>query len=125
MFKILMIINVVLTLPFAVGALVMPARVFADFGVALNAGGELVARGYAATLVGFGLALLLLRKAEDRSTQRSLLLATLAFNLIECVIQFIAGREGITNNRIWITTSAHGIVSLITVYAMVSYSKKR
>lgn len=95
MVRSLLLVNTLLTLPFGLAALVAPVEVFAQFGVALDAGGALVARGYAATLIGYGLALWRLRSVTDASVVRTLLLSLVAFNLIEAVIQGLAGLQGV------------------------------
>jgi hypothetical protein len=54
MVRLLFIVNTLLTLPFGVLALAAPSALFAQFGIQLDAGGALIARGYGATLVAFG-----------------------------------------------------------------------
>ena len=81
MVRILLVLNTLLTLPFGIAALFSPDRLFAEFGLSLDAAGCLVARGYGATLVGFGTLLFLLRKTTDPGVVRSLLVALFLFNL--------------------------------------------
>lgn len=125
MFKYLMIANSLLTLPFALGALIMPAKIFADFGLTLDSGGELVARGYAATLVGYGLSTWFLRGIDAGAMAGRLLVASGLFNAIEFAIQFIAAQQGVPNGRIWLTVGAHGVMVLLTGFALIKNGRSR
>lgn len=117
--KLLLVVNTLLTLPFGVAALAAPVEVFAQFGVALDPGGALVARGYAATLVGYGLALWLLRNRTEAAIARPLLLSAVAFNAIESVIQGIAGAQGIALPIIFGNAGLHALVAGVCAFAYV------
>ncbi|GAA4409911.1 hypothetical protein [Quisquiliibacterium transsilvanicum] len=117
MVKLLLVINTLLTLPFGIDALAAPAEVFAQFGLKLDAGGALVARGYAAALVGYGLLLWLLRHTRDRAVARPLLLSMVAFNGIEAVIQGLAGVQGTALPVILANVVVHGLVCAACLYA--------
>lgn len=113
----LLVINSLLTVPFGVAALLAPAAVFAQFGVPLDAGGSLVARGYAATLIGYGTALWLLRRTPGTGISRPLLLSLVFFNGIEAVIQGAAGLEGLARPIIFANVALHGVVFAACLYA--------
>lgn len=117
MVKWLLIVNTLLTLPFGVAALVAPAAVFAQFGLNLDAGGSLVARGYSATLIGYGLALWLLRRCTDVKVLKPLLLSMVAFNAIEAVIQGVAGLHSVAMPVIYANVALHGVVCAACVRA--------
>ncbi len=117
MTKILFIINAILTLPFGVLALIAPGPVFAGFGVGLDAGGQLIARGYAATLVAYGLIYLLVRGNAEQDVKKVLLIAAAVFNLIEAVIQGLAGADGIASSMIWGNVVTHAVVSVACLWA--------
>jgi hypothetical protein len=63
--KSLFILNTLLTFPFGVLALAMPATLFVQFGLQLDAAGKLIARGHGATLVAYGVILYLMRQSVD------------------------------------------------------------
>ena len=119
MVRILLVLNTLLTLPFGIAALFSPDRLFAEFGLSLDAAGCLVARGYGATLVGFGTLLFLLRKTTDPGVVRSLLVALFLFNLIEATIQGIAGVHGIAHAEIFLNVALHGSVAVACLIALV------
>lgn len=122
MVKWLLVLNTLLTLPFGIAALAAPVEVFARFGLELEPGGALVARGYAAALVGYGLALWLLRHTRDRAVARPLLLSLVAFNGIEAVVQGAAGVQGIALPVIFANVALHGLVCAACLYAYLKKS---
>ena len=117
MVKILFIINAVLTFPFGVAALAMPAQLFAHFGVQLDAGGQLIARGYAATLLGYGLVIFLMRNQTDGRVLRPFLLSMVVFNAVEAVIQGVAGAQGVAATVIFGNVALHAAVTLACLAA--------
>ena len=117
MVKLLFIVNTLLTFPFGIAALAVPVELFAQFGLKLDAGGALIARGYAATLVGYGLALWLLRHVREGQVVKPLLLSLVAFNAIEAVIQGVAGAQGLALPVIFANVGLHGLVCVACAYA--------
>lgn len=113
----LLIVNALLTLPFGLATLAAPALVFAQFGLRLDPAAALVARGYAATLVGYGLAVWSLRRSRDRAITRPLLLSLVAFNGIEAIIQGVAGAEGLALPVIFVTVVIHAVLCGACGYA--------
>lgn len=118
MVKSLFILNALLTFPFGVLALAAPAALFAQFGLQLDAAGELIARGYGATLVAYGVVLYLERRSADRRTVRPFLLSMALFNSIEAVIQGIAGVQGIAATMIFGNVVIHAVVAVLSVIAL-------
>jgi len=84
----------------------------------LDVAGALVARGYGATLVGYGLVLLLMRSTTDPRTVKRFLWSMTAFNAIEAVIQGIAGAQGVALPMIYGNVALHGVVALACLVAM-------
>ena len=122
MAKPLFIANAVLTLPFGIVGLIIPGPVFALFGIDLDPGGQLIARGYAATLLGYGTAFAVVRNAAadgQPTTLRGLLLASALFNLAETVIPAIGGAGGLTSALVWVTVAAHGVIGILSVVALL------
>ncbi len=118
MVKRLLILNVLLTFPFGVLALAAPAALFSPFGLQLNASGELMARGYGAALVAYGVVLYLARQAADRRTIRPLLLSMTLFNVIEAVIQGIAGAQGVAATMIFGNVAIHAVIAVLCFIAL-------
>jgi hypothetical protein len=117
--KFIFIANAVLVLPFGIAALAAPGAVFAGFGLALDPGAQLIARGYAATSLGYGIVFLLLRNTTQGETARALLAASTVFNLIEFLIQAVAGTTGIASPAVWGTVVAHGIMTVLSALAFL------
>ena len=117
MVKLLLIINTLLTLPFGVVALAAPVEVFAQFGLSLDPGGALVARGYSATLIAYGLSLWMLRGTTDATTTRVLLISVVVFNAVEAVIQGVAGAQGIALPVIFGNVALHAAVCIVCLIA--------
>ena len=118
MVKALFIVNALLTFPFGVLALAAPAALFAQFGLRLDAAAALIARGYGATLVAYGVVLFLERQSADGRTVRAFLLSMALFNAIEAVIQGIAGTQGIAAAIIFGNVSIHAAVAVLSFIAL-------
>ncbi|MCB9749360.1 MAG: hypothetical protein H6713_05045 [Myxococcales bacterium] len=108
------IANAALTLPFAVLGLIAPAWVFLLFGIELDVGGQLAARGYASTLLGYGAVYLMLRDFDTPEVVRALLVASAAFNAAETVVQTSAGLAGTTSPVVWITVAVHAVLAVLS-----------
>jgi len=118
MIRVLFIINALLTIPFGILALIAPEALFLKFGMDLPPAGVLVARGYAATLISYGLVLFLMRNTTDRSALKAFLYSMAIFNLIETIIQGIAGTRGVANAMIWGTAVTHSGIFALCVIAI-------
>lgn len=118
MTRIIFIISVLQTLPFGLGAVLFPGKLFAQFGISLNPAGELIAQGYGATLVGFGLVLWGLRNVQLPAAQKWLLTGLTLFNAIEAAIQFMGGLAGVAQPIIFGNVGLHAAMagaSLVTL----------
>ncbi len=125
MVKALFVLNALLTFPFGVLALVIPSAVFAQFGLQLNDSGELVARGYGATLVAYGVVLFLSRQATDPRSARPLLMSIVLFNAIEAVIQGIAGARGVAATVIFGNVAIHAVVAVLSAFAFFAHKREQ
>jgi hypothetical protein len=114
----LFIANVLLTFPFGLLALAAPAALFAQFGLRLDDAGQLIARGYGATLVAYGVVLFLARQSSDGRTVGAFLLSMALFNAIEAVIQGIAGIQGIAAAIIFGNVAIHALVAVLSFIAL-------
>jgi hypothetical protein len=114
----LFIVNALLTFPFGVLALAAPVALFAQFGLRLDAAAELIARGYGATLVAYGVVLFLERQSADGRTVRAFLLSMALFNSIEAVIQGVAGTQGVAAVMIFGNVAIHAVVAVLSFIAL-------
>ncbi len=117
--RILFVVNALMTFPFGVAALVAPAALFATFGLELDTAGALIARGYGAALVAFGLVLWLSRNVTEAASVRAFLLSMAVFNIIEAAIQGVAGARGIAATIIFGNVAVHSAVALLCLYALM------
>jgi hypothetical protein len=115
MFKLVCILNAILTLPFAAGVLVAPRFTFDQFGLDLGPEGAGVAQGYGAACLGWGLAAALLAGSKAPEVMRAILIASLAFNGAEVALQVPIALSGIASPMIWGTIGAHALTALLTV----------
>lgn len=123
--KVLFLVNGLLTLPLGILALIAPAEFFSPFGITLDVEAQLVARGYAATLIGYGMIYLSLRSRSEAGLVKPLLLAAVVFNSIEAIIQAAAGAQGIVLPIIWGTVAIHGLLALFCGYSYITYKSEK
>lgn len=122
MFRLVCILNALLVLPFAVSVLVAPDFTFGQFGLDLGPEGAGVARGYGATALGWGIACVMLRDAKDWSVMRAMLIASLAFNAVEVLVQVPVAFSGIATAMIWTTIIGHAVVAALSALVLLRSS---
>lgn len=113
------ILNALMVLPFAASVLAAPHFTFDQFGIDLGAEGAGVARGYGAAALGWGIACLLLRNAVDPPVVRAVLIASLAFNAVEVLVQVPIALSGAATAMIWTTIVGHALVAAFSAAALV------
>lgn len=118
MFRLVCILNAVMVLPFAISVLIAPAFTFDQFGLDLGAEGAGVARGYGATALGWGIACVLLRDAAETAVVRALMIASLAFNGVEVLLQVPIALSGIASAMIWTTIIGHAVVAVLSAMVL-------
>lgn len=104
--------NAFLTLSFGAPGVLFPAFVFGQFGLTDLEGTTLsLIRGYAASCLGYGLAMLMLGKVV--SAERGLLISSLVFNGTETMLQLHAVLvvDGF-NSMIWTTLLSHAVLAV-------------
>lgn len=117
--KVILLGNAFSTLPFGVLTLVSPQLVFQGFEIALDPAGVIVAKGYAAACIGFGLLNYLFRNAEAQFVSK-LMIASIAFNLIEAAIQLEAAVSKNVGSAIWVTIVLHAGLAALSIGALGS-----
>ncbi len=121
--KKLFIANAILTIPFAIGGLLAPATIFAPFGITLDAGGVLIARGYASTLMAYGILLFMSRNTSDAKALNAFLVSMTIFNLLEFTVQLLAFLQKVAAAPILATVIAHGILIILCALALTRHNK--
>lgn len=121
MTRIIFIISAFQTFPFGLGAILFPGDLFSQFGVSLDPAGELIARGYGATLIGFGLVLWGLRNIQVPATQRWLLIGLILFNAIEATIQLVSGLEAVAQPIIFGNVGLHAGMAIASLVALLQW----
>lgn len=119
MFKLVCILNSLLTLPFAASVLAAPRFTFGQFGLDLGPEGAGVAQGYGAACLGWGLACALLAGSKSLEVIRAILIASLAFNFAEVAVQVPIALSGIASPMIWATIGAHALTVALTLIALM------
>ena len=119
MTKIIFIISTLQTFPFGLSAVLFPRTLFFQFGITLDPAGELLAQGYGATLIGFGLVLWGLRNTQDRTVQFWLLTGLAAFNAIEATIQLMGGVAGTAGPIIFGNVGVHAAMIIVCLAALL------
>jgi hypothetical protein len=123
MIKKLFIANAILTIPFAIGGLLAPAPVFAPFGVTLDAGGALIARGYASTLMAYVILLFMSRNTSDAKALTAFLVSMTIFNMLEFAVQLLAFLQKVAAAPILATVIVHGILTILCALALTKHTK--
>jgi hypothetical protein len=116
--KIVFWLNAILVLPFGIAALIAPAFVFSNFGMTMDAVASGIARGYAATALGYSLIFLMLRNTTTRETVVALLFGSLVFNTVELLVQIPLFLQGLANAMIWTTIIGHALTAVLSALAL-------
>jgi hypothetical protein len=104
-----------LILSFGVPAFVAPVAIFAPISVQLDPAAAVIARGYAATLIGYGWALFGLRSSRDAGVIRTLLVSMLLFNALEIALQSAALLAGYLGQMAIATITAHAALTIWSI----------
>jgi hypothetical protein len=70
---------------FGLGALLVPAQLFASMGLTLNESGQLIARTGGAAGIGYAVIFLLARGAETSPALRAILLGNVVYLILEII----------------------------------------
>jgi hypothetical protein len=124
MLKLLLTISALQTLPFGIGAMLAPGALFNQFGVSLNSSGELIARGYGATLIGYGITLWGLRASRSIASERYTCVGLALFNATEAFIQFHAGFSGEAHPIIFGNAGLHAVLAVASAGMLMKLAKQ-
>ncbi len=124
MLKLLLTISALQTVPFGIGAVLAPGALFGQFGVSLNSAGELMARGYGATLIGYGITLWGLRASLSLTSELYTCVGLALFNAIEAFIQFNAGFNGGAHPIIFGNAGLHAVLAVASAGMLMKLAKQ-
>jgi hypothetical protein len=111
-FSTLVVLAGLLALAFCLGFLLVPDLVLGHYGVTTDAGGLLMARFFAASLIQLGLVLLLLREVQDSSTQRAVALGSAVGSLAGLAVAVLGQVGHIVNALGWSSVAIYGLLLL-------------
>lgn len=100
-------IAAVLYVGFGIGLLLVPVLFMSTYGVALDAGGALMARILGAALIGFAILFWRVRNLTPSSALHALFLASFVYNLIDLPIVTIATVTGVMSALGWSAVGLH------------------
>jgi hypothetical protein len=119
MFRAVCILTGILVIPFGIAAVIAPVFVFGTFGMVVDPAVAGIVRGYGATALGYGIVFVMLRDSLPGPVTQALLLASVAFNGLEVIIQLPVALGGLANGMIWTTISGHALVAVLSVLCLV------
>ncbi|MEZ5657845.1 MAG: hypothetical protein R3E83_04785 [Burkholderiaceae bacterium] len=91
----------------------------------LDPEGAGVARGYGAAALGWGLVCVLLRSSQAADVVMSVLIASLAFNGAEVLLQVPVALSGIASPMIWVTIAGHALLAVLSLAGLVTARTRR
>jgi hypothetical protein len=97
----LLIINAVLILVYAVGALFVPATMLMMYGMTSGPGEQLMTRYFGVSLLALGLLSWLLRNSLDASVRRPIILAFLVFDAAGVVVSLLGTLSAVMSPLGW------------------------
>ena len=87
--SVLLIINAVVLLVYAVGALFVPATMLMMYGITSGVGEQLMIRYFGASMLALGLLSWLVRNSHDASVRRAIIPAFLVFDVAGVVVSLL------------------------------------
>jgi hypothetical protein len=99
--KTLLIINAVVILVYAVGALFVPATMLMMYGMTSGPGEQLMTRYFGASMLALGLLSWLARNATDAIARRAVILAFLVFDTAGAVVSAQGTLSGVMSPLGW------------------------
>lgn len=111
-------------LGFGISLLTIPNEFLTVFGCPLNPQGEMVARTFAASLLGSSMMHFLFRNTPlPNEFAKFVFIGNIVFNGISAPVMAIATFQGIMNYLGFVPVSLNIFLALISVYMLVKYNK--
>jgi hypothetical protein len=99
--KKLLIYNVIVTIPFGAGLVLIPKILLSLFGLTLDPGGSAIARLFGSALIFVGLLCWFARNAGESQARRAIVLASFLECSLGCIIALLIQLSGILNALGW------------------------
>ncbi len=112
----LFVVNAVIAGLFGLGFVLAPAKVLAQYGLAVDAGFGLVAQLFGSALIGYAILTWLVRKAADSDTRRSIVLALFISDGVAFVLALMAQLKGLVNPLGWSTVAIYLLLAIGFAY---------
>jgi hypothetical protein len=108
----LLIINAVVILMYAVGALFMPATMLMMYGITSGVGEQLMIRYFGASMLALGLLSWLVRNSHDASLRRAIIPAFLIFDIAGGVVSLLGTLSNVMGPLGW---------QVVTLYLLLCF----
>lgn len=111
-FSTLLLIAGLIALVFGAGFLFVPVAMLAQYGVRTDAGGLLMSRYFAVSLINLGLVFCLVRNVTEASAQRAIALGAFIGSLVGVALSLRAVTTGMTNSLGWSSVAIYGLLAI-------------
>jgi hypothetical protein len=112
----LFVVNAVIAGLFGLAFVFAPAKLLAQYGLAVDASFGLVAQLFGAALIGYAILTWLVRKAADSEARRAIVLALFVSDAVGFVVSLMAQLRGLVNSVGWSTVVIYLLLALGFAY---------
>jgi hypothetical protein len=109
-------VNAVIAGLFGLAFVFAPARLLAQYGLAVDAGFALVAQLFGAALIGYAILTWLVRKAADSDSRRAIVLALFISDAVAFVLALMAQLKGLVTSLGWSTVAIYLLLAVGFAY---------
>jgi hypothetical protein len=112
----LFVVNAVIAGLFGLAFIAAPARVLAQYGLAVDAGFALVAQLFGAALIGYAILTWGVRAAGDSEARRAIVFALFIGDGVAFVVALIGQLRGVVNTLGWSTVAIYLLLAIGFAY---------
>ncbi|MGH7644481.1 MAG: hypothetical protein ACREMR_02745 [Gemmatimonadales bacterium] len=112
----LFILGAVVSLVYAVAALLVPVTLLTTYGISAGPAEQLMTRFFGGALGGLGLILWLAKDVADLAAQRAITLASFVFSVVGLVVSLQGTRAGVMGGVGWSAVAINGFFALAWGY---------
>ena len=109
-------VNAVIAGLFGLAFVFAPARLLAQYGLAVDAGFALVAQLFGAALIGYAILTWQARKAADSDARRAIVLALFISDAVAFVLALMAQLKGLVTSLGWSTVAIYLLLAIGFAY---------